>query len=132
MKLILVLFFLFPSLVLAQTPLECGPNVGLSWNANTEPDIKDYRVWAAGEGSEIYYLVATIVHDPSHIVTLPDGTHTIEGGMAKVADGVTDFYVSARDTNNNESPPSEHLLCNVQLPPHAPTGLTITIQLINP
>lgn len=116
----------------AQTTPVCGPDKGLAWDANSEPDMKDYRVYAAPVDTQVYEVVATVVHDLSKAVTLPDGTKTIQGGMAKVADGLTEFYVTARDASDNESDPSNHLICNVQLPPNPPTGITVTIQLENP
>ena len=128
----LVLCLIGLPLISAQTPYECGPGKGLAWNANSEPDVKEYRVYAAPVATQIYKVVATVAHDLSKIVTLPDGTKTIQGGMAQVPDGLTEFLVTAVDTSDNESDPSNHLICNVQLPPNPPTGITVTIQLANP
>ncbi|MDR4483822.1 MAG: hypothetical protein R3B95_11520 [Nitrospirales bacterium] len=128
-----VVMMLMGSLALAQTePVVCGPGMGLEWNANVEPDMQKYLVYAAPQATQVYTLVATVPHDPSQIVTRPDGSQAIEGGLAQVPDGLTEFYVTAVDTSENESQPSEHLVCDVQLPPIPPSGLKVTIQLANP
>jgi len=128
----LMCVFLFAGTALAQTIPVCGPGVGLEWDANVEPDMQDYLVYAAPQATQVYVVVATVAHDPAKIVTRPDGSQAIDGGMASVPDGLTEFYITARDTSLNESQPSTHLVCDVQLPPTAPTGLTVTIQLVNP
>lgn len=130
--LVVCVLFGMTAVAFPQTVEECGSGVGLSWDANTDPDIKEYLVYAAPQVTQEYRVVATVAHDPEKIVTLPDGTKEIQGGMAKIPDGLTEFYVTAKDVNENESSPSNHLVCNVQIPPDTPTGLKVTIQLSNP
>lgn len=130
---VLMMSVVSAGMAIAQTdPPVCGTGMGLEWDANTEPDMQDYLVYAAPQATQDYALVSTVPHDPSKIVTREDGSKAIEGGMAQVPDGLTEFYLVARDTSGNESGVSDHLVCDVQLPPGIPTGLKVTIQLMNP
>lgn len=116
----------------AQEMPVCGKGSGLEWDVNTEPDIKEYVMWAATVESQIYYIMGTVQHDPSKIVVREDGSSAIQGGYLTVKDGPTEFFITAKDQAGNESDPSEHVICNVQLPPGSPTGLKVVIQFVNP
>jgi hypothetical protein len=93
-KLQIFLFVLFSvySLFLSQTALGATLNLTATWTLNTEPDIKEYRLYRTDTTRT---LLGTITH-PNHsypfTVTVPDGSS-----------GTLLFVVTAIDTSNYES-----------------------------
>lgn len=123
-------------LAFAQEVPICGPTSGLQWMLNNETDMALYRVYVMDSPLSVEIGVSPVAkevtHDLSKVVTLPDGSKVLQGGLAEIDDGLYYFSVTAVDTSGNESGPSNEVVCNVQLPPLPPTGLTVTIQLSNP
>lgn len=67
--------------------------VALNWNDNSEPDLKDYRVWRSTQSGS----------DGEAIATVSQSTYT----DTSVQGGTTYYYrVAARDQSSNESPKS--------------------------
>ena len=89
------------------------PNT-LTWTANTEPDLKDYRVWRSiGGGAEV--VIATVMK----------GTQTYVDTDTTV-DGVYSYSLTARDSGNLESLHSVSVTKTVNtVPPSAPVGLSV-------
>ena len=86
----------------------------LTWNANTEPDLKEYWVYRA-IGSAVLAKVAIV----------PKGTQTYVDTVT--ADGDYGYALTAVDVRGNESLKSVTVTKTVdQSPPAAPTGLAIT------
>ena len=119
----------------AQTPPTCGPQSGLQWNLNPEADMAVYRVYAMPTPLSVEVGVSPValevVHDLAAVITLPDGSNVLQGGLAVVNDGLNYFSVTAVDTSGNESTPSNEVVCLVQLPPTTPMGVVI-IQMVAP
>ena len=123
-------------LAVAQEVPVCGAKSGLQWSLNNEVDMALYRVYATTQPLSVQIGVTPIalevLHDLSKVVTLPDGSKVLQGGLAVVSDGLSYFSVTAVDTSGNESALSNEVVCNVQLPPQPPSGVTVIIQLSNP
>ena len=111
----LVFIVLFPVLVLANP----NANVTFVWNANSEADLAGYRLYKTdvpgsytfGEGNQIGGALA--------------GTETV---TILEHDGTWYYVVTAYDTAENESGPSNEVSTSIDtVPPGAPSGLNITI-----
>jgi len=93
-------------------------NLKATWTANTEPDMKEYRLFRTDSGR---VLVGTIPHPATlhpFSITIPDNSQ-----------GVLTFVLTAVDTNNNESLDSNtaSYAYNVDMiPPAKPGGFSIT------
>lgn len=102
--------FLLPSIVQAGT-------VEVTWKANTEPDLAGYRVYIGTVSGE--YADPIEVKQPSCTVTLSPET-----GMLYY------FAVTAFDTSNRESVPSDEAVCFVpdNNAPETPGMITIIVR----
>lgn len=102
--------FLLPSIVQAGT-------VEVTWKANAEPDLAGYRVYIGTVSGE--YADPIEVKQPSCTVTL-----TPETGMLYY------FAVTAFDTSNRESVPSDEAVCFVpdNNAPETPGMITIIVR----
>jgi hypothetical protein len=90
----------------------------LTWNANTEPDLKEYWIYRkVGSGNL------------TKLAVVPKGTQTYTDTPLPVIDGNIVYSLSAVDTSGNESAMSVAVTKTVNLvPPQAPTGLDVVIQ----
>lgn len=127
---VMVLLGFVASLALAQTPPLCGTGHPIQWDLNSEPDMKEYRLYASLSPSSIDPLTQspawTIVHDLSKAETLQDGTKILKTTLSPaIPDGPTYFAVTAVDDSGNESGLSNELYCNLQVSPKTPTGLAV-------
>lgn len=102
--------FLLPSIVQAGT-------VEVTWKANTEPDLAGYRVYIGTVSGE--YADPIEVKQPSCTVTLTPETGTLYY-----------FAVTAFDTSNRESVPSDEAVCFVpdNNAPETPGMITIIVR----
>ncbi len=112
------------SVFLVLTVLGCGwasaasLNLRATWTANTESDIKEYRLFRT-DGTRI--LVGTIPHP----VTTYDFTSTV----ADQSSGTLTFVLTAVSTDDNESEDSSTISFGYSLlPPPVPQGLKATKQ----
>lgn len=100
-------------------------NLRATWTANTEPDMKEYRLYRT-DGTRT--LIGTILHPATSYdftTSVPDTPVT----------GTCTFVLTAVDTNNNQSPDSLPASYNYNLdsiPPGRPAGLIIIKQTTTP
>ena len=91
-------------------------DVGIAWDANSEADLKEYKLYENGE----------------HIDTIPAGTETTARTLLA---GDYEWYLTAQDFSLNESGPSDTVSLSLdEIPPVMEgTAITITIGIhINP
>lgn len=90
----------------------------LTWNANTEPDLKEYRIYRKVGAAAL-----------AQLAVVPKGTTTYTDTPLPVMDGDISYNLTAVDTSNNESAHSVTVTKTVNLvPPAAPVGLDVVIQ----
>ncbi|MBM4337972.1 MAG: hypothetical protein FJ110_00345 [Deltaproteobacteria bacterium] len=104
----------------------CGPSFGATlnlratWTANTEPDMREYRLYRT-DGTRT--LIGTIAHPTTSYnftITVPDNSS-----------GTLTFVLTAVDTNNNQSADSTPASYNYNLdtiPPGVPRNLSVQNQ----
>jgi hypothetical protein len=114
------------TLVLVAVMFFCGSafgatlNLKATWTANTEPDMKEYRLYRT-DGTRT--LTGTISHPSTSYnfsVTVPDQSA-----------GTLTFVLTAVDTNNNESldsTPASYSYNIDTIPPAAPKNLNVQKQ----
>ncbi len=108
---ILILFLLIPISVPAQVPMD----VTLQWDANTEPDLAGYRIYASTQRGV-------------YTTPIADVQAGIETVTVQVEEGLTFFVATAYDTAD---PPNESTYSNevsttgtvIAGAPNSPTGL---------
>lgn len=89
----------------------------LQWDANTETDLKEYKVYRQ-IGANALVLLATVAK--------PTVTYT--DTPLPAIDGNIVYNLTAVDTSGNESPHSVSVTKTVNLvPPVAPSGLTVVL-----
>ena len=90
-------------------------SVKLTWNANTEPDVKAYSIFRGIEGAQPVRLDVII---PSNVTEFTDDT--FGPGLLRLT-----YQISAFDSSDNESDRSAPitLFALDEIPPAAPTGL---------
>ncbi|NWG04108.1 MAG: hypothetical protein HXY44_14740 [Syntrophaceae bacterium] len=95
-------------------------NLKATWTANTEPDMKEYRLYRT-DGTRT--LIGTITHPTTSYnfsVTVTDGSS-----------GTLTFVLTAVDTNNNQSADSATASYSYNLdttPPTSPKNLSVQNQ----
>lgn len=95
-------------------------NLRATWTANTEPDMKEYRLYRT-DGTRT--LIGTIRHPNTSYnftVTVPDNSS-----------GTLTFVLTAVDTNNNQSAdstPASYTYNLDTIPPGAPRNLSVQNQ----
>ena len=92
----------------------------IAWDANTEPDMKEYRVYRRLEGSD-YDMSA-----PWMVVPHPQTSPTV-GVMDMDDEGQNWIIVTAVDQSDSESEPSNEVGFVWDMPPSAPTGIRVFI-----
>ena len=108
-KLIAVLFIIFlfmPVLAFA------GADVTFEWDSNSEPDMSHYNIYrSANQTSWIKVNPTPIIHT---------GTGTETWTEVGVSDGTWYWYVTANDTEGNESGPSNIVSATIDTQAPAP------------
>ena len=95
-------------------------NLKATWTANTEPDMKEYRLYRT-DGTRA--LIGTIPH--------PNTSYNFSVTVPDQSAGTLTFVLTAVDTNNNESldsTPASYPYNLDTIPPAAPKNLSITKQ----
>jgi len=85
-------------------------DITLGWDANTESDLKEYRLY----------------ENTAHVETIPAGTETVTRVLEA---GDYEWYLTARDDSLNESGPSQPVGISLDEVPPTMTGTTINIQI---
>jgi len=94
-------------------------SVTFIWDANTETDLAGYRLYQSPTAGAYVY------GDGNQVATIPAGTETVT--LDSVADGTLFWVLTAYDTSDNESGPSNEVSATMDsTPPGAPTILNIT------
>ena len=103
------------SLVVVSIPLAATLNLKANWTANTEPDMKEYRLYRT-DGTRT--LIGTITH--------PTTTYNFSLDIP-AEEGSLTFVLTAVDTNNNESLDSGTATFSYDYRcPVAPGGLSVS------
>jgi len=95
-------------------------NLRATWTANTEPDMREYRLYRT-DGTRA--LIGTIAHPATSYnftITVPDNSS-----------GTLTFVLTAVDTNNNQSAdstPASHTYNLDTIPPAIPRNLSVQAQ----
>ncbi|MCX7635465.1 MAG: hypothetical protein N2Z74_06940 [Syntrophales bacterium] len=95
-------------------------NLRATWTANTEPDMKEYRLYRT-DGTRT--LIGIIPH--------PNTSYSFSVNVPDQSAGTLTFVLTAVDTNNNESSDSLPASFNYNLdtiPPTAPRNLNVQRQ----
>ncbi len=88
----MVLSLLFINKLFPQTD-----SLNIYWNANTEPDMKEYRLYRAENNSDAYTLLKVVPHPGTHVV---DRSNIYPGSLYS-------YYLVAVDSAGNASDPSD-------------------------
>ncbi len=113
----LILTFLM-ALLLAGTAFAAN-TVTFIWNVNPEADLAGYRLYQTNAEGEY------IFGESNAVKNIPAGTETVT--IEDVPDGTYFWILTAYDTTNNESGPSNEVGATLDsVPPNAPTILNIT------
>jgi hypothetical protein len=115
MTLVLVVGLIFCGSAFAATL-----NLRATWTANTEPDMKEYRLYRT-DGTRA--LIATIAH--------PNTSYNFSVTVADNSSGTLTFVLTAVDTNNNQSPdstPASYVYNLDTIPPTSPRNLSVQNQ----
>lgn len=95
-------------------------NLKATWTANTEPDMKEYRLYRT-DGTRT--LIGTIPH--------PNTSYNFSVTVPDQSAGTLTFVLTAVDTNNNESAdsaPASYTYNLDTVPPAPPKNLTVQKQ----
>jgi hypothetical protein len=95
-------------------------NLKATWTANTETDMKEYRLYRS-DGTRT--LIGTITH--------PNTSYNFSVTATDQSAGTLTFVLTAVDTNNNESldsSPASYSYNLDTIPPTAPKGLSVQKQ----
>ena len=112
-----VVLFLVSSLLLSQSVSGATLNLSASWTANTELDMKEYRLYRT-DGTRT--LIGTIPH--------PTTTYNFSVTVPDQSAGTLTFVLVAVDTSNNpsaDSAPASYSYNSDTVPPASPKGLTV-------
>lgn len=115
MTLVLVIMMLFGGSALGATL-----NLRATWTANTEPDMKEYRLYRT-DGTRT--LIGTIAH--------PNTSYNFSVTVADNSSGTLIFVLTAVDMNNNQSSDSTPASYSYNLdtvPPTSPRNLSVQSQ----
>ncbi len=110
----------FLSLFICTSSFAATLNLKATWTANTEPDMKEYRLYRT-DGTRS--LIGTIPH--------PNTSYNFSVTVPDQSAGTLTFVLTAVDTNNNESADSAPASYSYNLdtvPPAAPKNLTVQKQ----
>jgi hypothetical protein len=107
------------------TSVVFAATVKLSWTANTETDLKGYRVYRGAGACTVGPLQPLMVNgvpvELGKVVTYTDTT-------VPIIDGTVCYEITAIDLSLNESPRSNRATKEVSLvPPVAPKGLSVEV-----
>jgi hypothetical protein len=114
------------TLVLVTILVFCGSALGATlnlratWTANTEPDMKEYRLYRT-DGTRT--LIGTIAH--------PNTSYNFSVTVADNSSGTLTFVLTAVDTNNNQSLdsiPASYTYNLDSVPPTSPKNLSVVKQ----
>jgi hypothetical protein len=92
-------------------------NLRATWTANTEPDMKEYRLYRTDVTRT---LIGTIQH--------PTTTYNFSVTVPDQSSGTLTFVLVAVDTNDNpslDSSPASYSYNSDTVPPAKPSGLTV-------
>jgi len=115
MTLVLVIIMLFCGSALGATL-----NLRATWTANTEADMKEYRLYRT-DGTRT--LIGTITH--------PATSYNFSVTVADNSSGTLTFVLTAVDTNNNQSSdstPASYTYNLDTIPPTSPRNLNVQNQ----
>jgi len=97
----------------------------LSWDSNTEADLAGYRVYQSQVSG--VYTSPPVADIPAPVI----GTPSFQ--ISSLSEDQTYFWVvTAYDNSGNESGFSNEVTKTISIPPDAPSGLIVTIELIFP
>ena len=99
-----------------------GANVTFAWDANTESDLAGYRLYQSSTSGSYTF-------GPSHAVaSVPAGTESV---TINVTDGTWYWVLTAYDTDNNESAPSNEVTATIDQSqfPNTPSGVAIEFKI---
>lgn len=108
------------SLFICNSSLAATLNLKATWTANTEPDMKEYRLYRT-DGTRT--LIGTIPH--------PNTSYNFSITVPDQSSGTLTFVLTAVDTNNNESAdsaPASYTYNLDTIPPAAPKNLRVEKQ----
>jgi hypothetical protein len=115
MTLVLVIIMIFCGEVMGATI-----NLKATWTANTEPDMKEYRLYRT-DGTKT--LIGTISH--------PNTSYNFSVTVADNSSGTLTFVLTAVDINNNQSSdstPASYTYNLDTIPPTSPKDLSVKNQ----
>lgn len=95
-------------------------NLRATWTANTEPDMREYRLYRTDGTRTLIGTIARPTTSYNFSVSVPDNSS-----------GTLTFVLTAVDTNNNQSADSATTSYTYNLdtiPPTSPKDLTVRIQ----
>ena len=111
-----------------QTPANtvCNEKSGLQWAMNTEPDVKEYKVYVAnGPGiataNPPVMPLISVPHDPTTATIDANGNKVVSYSLAvTMSEGDKYITVTALDQVGNESTHSNEIGCEYNTTPNAP------------
>lgn len=115
-----IILFVISLIFFCESAIGATLNLRATWTANTEPDMKEYRLYRT-DGTRT--LIGTIAH--------PNTSYNFSVTVPDQSSGTLKFVLTAVDTNNNESADSAPATYSYNLdttPPAAPKALSIQAQ----
>lgn len=115
-----IISIIFISLIIIPFSFAATLNLRATWTANTEPDMKEYRLYRT-DGTRT--LIGVIPH--------PSTSYNFSVNVPDQSSGTLTFVLTAVDTNNNESADSAPASYSYNLdtiPPAAPRNLSVQKQ----
>ncbi|MBW1767367.1 MAG: fibronectin type III domain-containing protein, partial [Deltaproteobacteria bacterium] len=113
--LIIIAFFIFPTLTLAGSAI-------VTWTANTDSDLAGYRIYYSTSKGGPY-------GSSTDLIPKPQISHTI----TDLTDGETYYFVVvAVDTAGNESPPSTPEVSKLIVTAAPPTAVSLSADVSSP
>lgn len=88
----------------------------VSWNANTETDLKGYNLYQS--------FVPGLPGVATANILAPTTTYLATG----LPDGIVYFWLSAYDVSGNESEVAGPVSIEIKVPPAKPTGLKVVLK----